>query len=349
MENTFGKSRYGTAATYKKRVTLKPGANIKRVLPAFGSLAASGHWFFWACQHFGWNGANKNDPDKTTPRPFLCPQKINWKTKMVEQDCAACNEIDVKKAELDSLEAELKAAKKSPKEIDVETGPLRVWLKDHNKDKKHYLNTMLENGDFELTAISNTCKKRLDDLFKKVSQKYGVDPTGIDEGVWIDFHRTLPPSGNLRDADDVPEVIMEMIKEGGKISEQLKLAPLATESVARALTECVDLPKQFTYLSEDQVNAIVASSGDPEEIDAIFNLAQPNVQEKSPEPVKAPVKTVTKAATKAPVKPVKPVTAPETKSNLQEETVEDESSPEPAAKEEPTKKAANAFAQMFGE
>ncbi len=345
MENGFGKARYGSTSSYKKRQTLKPGSNIKRVLPPFGSLAARGMWAFWVPQHFGWNGVNKNDPDKPMVRPFRCIKRKNFKTGIIEQECEACNEIDRKKAELEALEAELKANKKSEKEIKVELEPYNKWIKDHNIDKKWYMNTMLENGDFELTAISNTCKQRLDELFKKVSQKYGVDPIDVDAGVWVDFRRILPASQNLRDADDVTEVVMEMVTVEKSRMEQLKLAPLTEDVLSRAVLECVDLPKQFTEISESQIEAIVASSGDPEEIDQIFGLAQPNNQEKSPEPVKT--------VAKAPVSKVKP---PETTSSLGakapksvEPPAEDNAADAPTEEPVAAGKKASKFAAMFGE
>jgi len=305
MENTFGKSRYDSGSAFKKRQTLKPGSNVRRVLPAFGSLAASGKWSQWVSQHFGWNGLNKNNPDKPMPRPFQCVFQKNYKTQLVLQECDACTEIEVKKEELEALEASLKAKKASQKQLDVELQPLKTWLKEHNKDNKHYINTMLENGDFELTAISNTCMTRLKEEFKRVSQKYGVDPTDVEQGVWIDFKRIIPQGGQLRDADDVPSVVMEMVTVNGQKMEQLKLAPLSDEVLRRAVQECVDLSKQVTIITPEQVTAIVSSSGSPEEIDAVFGMTQKNV-EQSPEPVKVaearvtPVKASTVKAVSTP-------------------------------------------------
>ena len=341
MENTFGKSRYDSGSTYKKRQTLKPGSNVRRVLPAFGSLAASGKWSQWVSQHFGWNGLNKNNPDKPQPRPFQCVFQKNYKTQIVLCECDACTEIEVKKAELEALEASLKAKKASQKQLDIELQPLKTWLKDHNKDNKHYLNTMLENGDFELTAISNTCMTRLKEEFKRISQKYGVDPTDVEQGVWIDFKRIIPPGGQLRDADDVPSVVMEMVTINGQKMEQLKLAPLSDEVLRRAVAECVDLSKQVTIITPEQVSAIVSSSGSPEEIDAVFGLTQKNV-EQSPEPVKvaAPVaKVASVKAVKAP-----PVVAEQAAEPVQAEVV----TAAPAAQGSDSNKASQ-FAALFGE
>lgn len=300
MENTFGKAKYGnTGGSFKKRATLKPGSNVKRILPPFGSLAPSGRWAHWHSQHFGWNGTNKNNPDKPIPRPFKCMFKRNFTTKMVEVDCAACQELESKKAELEQLQAELKSSGASKKDIAAQLEPFTKWIYEHGLDKKWYLNTMLPNGDFELTAISNTCKQRLDEVFKKAQTKYRIDPIDPEQGVWVDFKRIVP-NGQLRDADDQPELVMEEKEINGVMMEAIKLAPLTEDILTRAARECTDLPKQFMEISADQVERLVECSGEPEDVDAILGMSQPVKAEVSPVPAPA-VKAQPAVAGKPPV------------------------------------------------
>jgi hypothetical protein len=290
MENQgFGKAKYDRTGgtTYKKRKTLALGSNVRRVMPPFGSLAAKGQWAIFVKQHFGYFAENPSNPDKPIPKPFACVEKRK-KTGteyMTIQECAACTELFDKKRQLEAITVTLPKGETTP-----ESEFLASWTKDHNLDKKWLLNTMLENGEFELTAISNTCYWRLDELFKKLRNEEGIDPIDIEQGVWINFERTLPNgSKQLRDADDSVTPVYETIVLEGRRFKDIKKAPLSEEVLQRALTECVDLGKQTTEISVNQVNQLVASGGSPEEVAAIFGLAQPvQKEEESAPPAPAP-------------------------------------------------------------
>lgn len=275
----FGKAKYERegGSGFKRRQTLKVGSNIRRILPPFGSLADRGEWKFFGAQHFGYFIENPKDADKPIPKPFKCvlkKKKVNGEY-MVVQECAECQILSDKKLELEQITADLKREGASKEQFLAQTEMHTEWLKNHNLDKKWYMNTMLEDGTVELTAISNTCYWRLDELFKKLRNDEKVDPTDPNEGVWVDFVRSLPNnSKNLRDADDVPHIVYETVNENGRRMKVMKSAPLTESQIEFALGECTDLGKMFLEISPEQIKQLVECSGEPIEVSTIMGLPQ---------------------------------------------------------------------------
>jgi hypothetical protein len=104
----------------------------------------------------------------------------------------------------------------------------------------------------------------------------GIDPISADGGVWFDFVRTKTGHRD-QDVEDRVSAVQEYVDVGGgKKAKVYKEAPLTEGQREQAVQDCPDLAKMFTALTHEQVAMLVASSGDPAEVDQIFAMAQAN-------------------------------------------------------------------------
>lgn len=287
----FGIPNYGgnNDTTYWKLLRLKsPDISkgetvfslILRLLPPMHSLAESGKWAIYFGQHFGYAG-NGKEPGKARQRPFGCIKKEDFRTKMVTVACDACDAIDHRREERDAREAEYKAAGKSESEIRELLGPLTDWLKRHNCDRKWFINVMDQQGNFGVLQISHTLKKVLDEKMRSLREEDGIDPMLPDQGVWFKFTRM----GKFPVQDNV-EVLTESVKvEGVGNVKKTVLAPLTAEQCEQALKICPDLAKDVVkFISGPQIKALVNCSGDPDEVDRIWQMGASAKTERSPAP-----------------------------------------------------------------
>src|SRR6185312_6805817 len=212
------------------------------------------------------------------------------RTKIVTVSCDACDVIDEKRAEREAREAEYKASGKSDQEIRELLEPLTGWLKKHNCDRKWHINVMSRAGEFGVLQISHTLKKLLDVKIEEV-RKRKLDPMAPDQGVWFRFSRM----GKFPVQDSVEFVMTGDDEAGWKIEK----APLSDTQCETAEKVCPDLATGVVKtLSAAQIAQLVSCSGDPDEVDRIWQLGS-KTAEKSP---------VTRTAPPA----VKPAASPKT-------------------------------------
>jgi len=282
----FGKPKYGQKTGHKTwRVEDDNKPNVYRILPPMKSHQEDGEWGIYLGQHFGYSGVDRTDSSKTKARPFACPKKENYHTKMVTVGCAECDKIDTQKALLESRKAALEAEGRSEEEIDQILAPLKSWCKNHNQDRKWYVNAMNAKGEFGVLAFPHKAMQKLRGVIERLQKEAGLEPIGdLDKGVWFDFRRT----GKGRNTDYDVLVVEETVLVDGRKLKDVKLAPLSDEQLEAAQKECPDLTIQalMRVVTPEQVKMLVASSGDPEEVDTIFGLAQKN--ESSASPAKKP-------------------------------------------------------------
>jgi hypothetical protein len=325
MSNGFGTPQYGNSngPRYENWRLKTPDASkgeqktsfICRIIPPMKSLAESGKWAFYHGQHFGYAGVNPRDPDKVKQRPFACVKKEDFRTKMVTVACAACDIIDEKFEEKKRREAEYKAQGLSDSAIKERLEPLTAWLKRHNCDRKWHLNVMTPEGKFGVLQIPHSVKKQLDQKIDELREKKKIDPIAIDQGVWFNFTRM----GKFPVTDGV-EWVMEGFERDGETFERIKKAPLTEEQCKNALEILPDLARETVkFISVQQVVQIVASSGDPEEIDRIWQQGTRTEQrERTPVSARASAPATTPvpqpAATAPAAAPVTTATAPATTS-----------------------------------
>lgn len=245
---------------------------VRRVLPPMKSLKEKKQYACFHAQHFGYNGVNKDDPSKVRFLPFGCVREYDPVTKKVSQTCAGCDELYSKKDAKEGILAHCKASGEDPSKYAEKLEPLNEWLKNYNRDGKWYLNAMSPEGEFGTLAITKTCYEALRVLFSKTLKEDGIHGINPSDGVWVKFTRT----GYGRDVLDTVEVVYENIQlPNGKIGKTVKLAPLTADQLQSALKICDDLATDpVRYLSPEKVSQIVATGGDPEEIDRIWATSQ---------------------------------------------------------------------------
>src|SRR6266545_272692 len=89
----FGAPTTGGSTSYKNH-KLVQGSNFFRIGPAFKSLAATGKWFSFTKQHFGYRGSGNEQNPNGFMKVFLCPQEKDRKTDMIRVPCAQCDKRD---------------------------------------------------------------------------------------------------------------------------------------------------------------------------------------------------------------------------------------------------------------
>jgi hypothetical protein len=291
----FGIPQYGnnSEAVFYKNWKLKSPDTAKgesvftielRLLPPVHSLAEKGIWAKYHGQHFGYSG-NGKEPGKIRQRPFACIQQTDFRTKMVTTACDACSVIDEKRAEREVREAEYKSKGKSESEIRELLEPLTDWLKKHNCDRKWHINAMNRAGEFGVLQISHTLKKALDVKVDEVRNKRKIEPMAPDQGVWFRFARM----GKFPVQDSVEYVMAE--KDDG--SFRIEHAPLTEAQLEAAEKVCPDLQTGVVkFITAAQIAQIVSSSGDPDEIDRIWQLGIKTAEKSPARPVASVAKPV---------------------------------------------------------
>lgn len=285
----FGKPKYGAKLGNKIFRILEskpnePVTNIYRIIPPIKTGIEDGRWTAFFAQHFGYGGVDKSDAKKTKARPFACPKKENFNTKMVLVPCAECDKIESQKALLASRQQALEAEGRTEEEIDALLAPLKSWCRNHNQDRKWYMNVMNQAGEFGTLAIPHKAMGKLKARIEECQKDEDIgDPMDFDKGAWFDFRRT--GKGRTTEYD----VFIHKVKVdigGGKKAEIAKPAPLSDAQLEQVLKECPDLlvGSLMRVVSTEQVAMLVASSGDPEEIDAIMGTAVKVEESASPKP-----------------------------------------------------------------
>lgn len=293
--STASDSEGGTGRSWWRSLeNPKPGQTttfVCRVMPPMFSLRdLHKGWAKYHQKHFGWKGVGREG--KFRNRPFGCVKQEDFRTKMVTVACPACTLCEQRRGELERLEKSYIEAKMAPEQIEEHLMPHREWLKEHNLDKKYYLNIMTPDNTFEVLQISPTCKSTLDATIENLRSR-GFEPidVGANKGVWLRFtvRRERGPLSYT------VEPVRETKTVNGELVEVIKTAPLNKALAEKALEQCKDLRTVVQYLSVDQVNMLVASNGDPEEIDRIWQLGTSLGVEKqaAPKPKAAPTPTQT--------------------------------------------------------
>ncbi|WNM70291.1 ssDNA binding protein [Myxococcus phage Mx1] len=250
-------------AKKKNNFRLKDGDNIYRILPPLGSLAAEGKWAVFEKIHWGYRGSNG-------VRTFRCIEKKNFKTKMITQQCPECDLIAEKKTLHDATVKAKLAEGMTEDQAKEYVKPLADWLFSHNLDKKWYVNAVTQDGQIGRLAIPHKMYELLQQLITELVTNKGVDPIGVNGGLWFNLKR----SGTGRNTvHSVSVVEIERVIEGQTMSMR-KPAPLTQDVLSRLGAEAYDLGDGFRSLNYDDIKRIVSSGGDPEEVDQVFSTGE---------------------------------------------------------------------------
>jgi hypothetical protein len=287
----FGKAKYG--GTSFKSFRLQPGSNLYRIGPAYRSLAASGKWFVYTKQHFGYRGAGDEQNPKGRIRTFVCPEEIDRSTEMVKVPCAECEKIRENQELVERKQAEYKAAGKTEAQIETLLGPIKGWLKDHNLDKKYLVLAKNDNQEWGVLSLPYKAKAGLDTVIKRMRAEENIDPLDMENGCWINFVR----EGEGFKTTYTAEAAMESMVVDGRRVKSVKQDALTDVDFEAIQASCPDLTTVGRRLTQDQIGQLVECNGDPDEVDRIFNAGMK--VEKSPVREAAPApKPVVKAEVK---------------------------------------------------
>lgn len=272
----FGTAKLGSSTFVKTGKVIK-GENFIRILPPLGNLAETGEWRKYFSTHWGWSGINVRDNTKRVARPFRCIQDKDRRTGIVRQECPACTSYEEREAKAKEYEAQLRSKGMGDDEIKTAMEETNKELQDFRSERKWYVNVVYKDGkvgDFKLnhkdhmTRIMTLIQGTPENPKSGVLLGEGIDPFAPDQGVWFKIIR----SGNGVQPPDSVEIEQEFVDASNPRKGKITLmAPLSDEAAAKALDECRSLDTLGGYvLSYKQIEALVKSSGDPEEVDAIF-------------------------------------------------------------------------------
>lgn len=283
----FGKAKVGGGGNFTKNFRLKDGPQSYRLLPPMKSCAETGEWAVYMGTHFGYKGVNDRDPSKPFHRTFKCIEDVDFRTKMVLQDCPECDLIEQQTAALKSIEAATKdedGNDLTSEQIAELAEPYKAWKKEHNCDRKWHINVKNAAGEFGVLQISHKTKKKLEARIQSLLADDQIDAFDFEQGAWFKFTRT----GKGIDTDDTVDVEYESVRENGKTMKMVKTAPMTVAEAEQALKECPDLRTNVRDVTYEQIKLLVGCSGDPVEVDEILAMGQK--KEASPAAAKATVK-----------------------------------------------------------
>jgi hypothetical protein len=287
----IGKAQYGSRK--KNNFRLQEGSTIARILPPFGACAAKGIWATFEGVHWGYKGS-------LGMKPFKCPQKKNFKTKMVEVQCPECDKIAAKKKLHDEQKKALEEQGKTPEQVKEQLKPLADWLFSHNLDKKWHMNVLMPDGKMGRLSIPHKMYQQLQAAISDLVEKKGIDPMSPDQGVQFEFIRT---GKGVNTTHTIKVVEQEMTVDVGGKSMKVstpKVVPLTEEVIGRLATEAYDLSQSAAALTFDQIKSLVESGGDSDIVDAVFGSGDVSDMDE-PETTEATLPAAApKAATPAP-------------------------------------------------
>jgi hypothetical protein len=275
----FGAAKLGN--DFKKIQKPGPGNNYVRVIPPMGSMAIDPlGWYAFHTTIWGFNGKHPSEPGKTIPRPI---HSIEVKTKNggITQHDPLVDWVNEHKKKTNAYkqawmvankEEDEKKAEAFLKENDEEYKNRLEWERRFNIESKVYINCMFKDGTFGPYKINYRDHLNGIKTKGKEVEKDGVDPFDLDTGVWFNIRR----DGNGVIPPDMVEIEMEdieVVHNGKKMKvKNLVQAPLTEAQSTQALNELPDLSTLGgTLLSYEQLVALRDCSGDPEEVDAIFD------------------------------------------------------------------------------
>jgi hypothetical protein len=292
LREQFGGGNFGAGRGYQN-VKIKDliAQNLSfRILPAYGTLREKNQCSHFHKRHFGYKGESIKEPGKTYPKPFVCIEKTD-REGMVTVDCAECRNIERHQEMLNDLVLKLMEEAKARGIIDakkmeaaVDADPrvksLKSWLKEHNLDKKIFFAVVLSNKALGILEMGSTARDNLKTACEAVRNTWKVEPiSDFDRGAWFFPHCSAPGQQNNITTF---EPVMDAAGDGAM---RLKLAPLSEDDLKRALDALPDLTDAgLTFLTQEQIKALVECDGDPSTVDTIMGMSQPKQGQRAASP-----------------------------------------------------------------
>jgi hypothetical protein len=287
----LGKARY--SGERKEIFKLEKGDNVFRFFPPMGKLAQKG----WVSSYYSIVWGYKDS--KGNNRPFNSPRKQNFKTKMIEVDCAAYNRVEKLKAKHAGLLKQAQDLAKSgvpiPTKLKEDLEESKKTVKRFNIANKHNFNGMRLDGKIGLIPLGTKAKQALMELCKKLESE-GIDAMGINGGRFF----TINKSGEGRDTayavSEYKERAKVMIGGVETLVDVPKPHDLTNDILNRLDSEAFELSELYPSPTSEQVKAIVDAYERSEQegslmVDKIFGDKESLVNEDPEEEYNAKAET----------------------------------------------------------
>jgi len=238
------------------------GDNIYRILPPCGNLAKSGTWAVRHAIHWGWNGALNKWVT------FRCIEKEDFQTKVILQNCPACDEFRKKQKAFENVKIKEEANGTRGKELKEFLAPHKVWLDGHNLEKKYYMNVLDQGGNITMLKIGyNHWKALRAEVAVLQARKPSIDPIGVSQGVYFNFHRGAEFTDTVRTVNETRVI-------EGNSYDAPKLAPLSKDIQLRMRNEAKLLDTLNRTLTYDEIKRIVDAKGDAQVVDSVLGAPE---------------------------------------------------------------------------
>lgn len=250
----LGKAKY---TTEKKEIfKIKDGDNVFRILPPMGNLADAGVYSRYYKVVWGYKDTKGNN------RPFVSPRVQNFRTKMIEVECAATLRVERLKKELDES---IKTAKEFAKNKQPLPEPLKAKLEElkelvgakgrFNIDSKHHMNAMTQDGKIGLLKLAGRGFQALKAKFKQLEAS-NIDATGVNGGRFMVINR----QGTGLDTTYSVEELKQQVKtqEYGLVDKSLP-HDLDDAIISRLSNEAYELDSLYPTPTGEEVELIVSA------------------------------------------------------------------------------------------
>jgi hypothetical protein len=249
----IGKASYSAGGNRKEIFKIKDGDNVYRPLPPLGDLADSNRWsmYYRVC----WGYKDKSGKN----RPFLSPREVNFRTKMVDVDCAAFNRSMRLKDEYQNAVKEAKDQSKAGKPLtDAQKEQLENMknkMMTYNIDSKHYINAMDLEGRIGLLKLGARAMTGLRGLGKKLESE-GVDICGL-QGRYVNINRSGTGLDTTYQVFEYKANVEVEIDGNKEIVQRSMPHKLDDSIIARLEKEAFELDKLYPAPTPQEVQEMV--------------------------------------------------------------------------------------------
>lgn len=252
--NRFGKSNF----TYIK--SNEP--NVYRVLPPVKSLAATGEYFKYHAVHRNMRNT------KGHQMSFVCPEDVDFKTKIIKRRCPVCD----RRRELEAQRDEMVRSGATKEQL---TEFKMVALDPLSVERSYYMNVTNLAGEIAVLPINSTLKKAMVEEFKKMKNVDGIDPTGI-LGVYFDFEKISAYKGDNKPVFNCRPYYESVIGTNGLPTKSYKTHEITKDFLEKMKTQVRDLTSLHRTISMEDMAALAKADhkSRPAIVEAVFDSAE---------------------------------------------------------------------------
>lgn len=283
MSNDFqiGSSNYEKRSGQfgnKRYFYIKPNEpNIYRVLPPVLSLARTGEYFKYHAIHRNMRATDGKQ------RGFVCPEDVDYKTKLVKQRCPVCD----KRREFEAQYQTVKDSFGQVPSADQKQKLNEFWMafiEPLKVERQHYMNVVNQAGEIGILPIPTTLKNDMQASFKKMKEEEGVDPSGV-RGIFVNFSKVSQYKGDPKPAYKV-EPLYETVMNNGMPMKTYKFHEIVPEFVNKMKTDCRDLNGLHRVLNVEELAGLASADRETRKrlLDSLFSMPEDTEEEGGSQP-----------------------------------------------------------------